>query len=202
MNSDVQLIVDLLRQAGVSKFWMRLVIEFYNGIPNVLGKPASSSLKYHRGLNDPKNPQTILVHTLEMITGVWAMTRSFLEDGGEQGRTFYYTAQVAVAVHDGLKYGWGNCDHTVKDHDFLAAKHLWDIWPTVYNEHRQEMRGQVQRKDVQGMCAMVAYHNGPWSASIRKPEFMERPYDIVHIVDMMSAQGALKNGLECGGLKP
>ena len=46
---------------------------------------------------------------------------------------------------------------------------------------------------MSSFCGVMAYHFGPWTGEIKYPTFTEYPYNLVHIMDMASADGVLIN---------
>lgn len=126
--------------------------------------PGSSSGKYHP--EDHREEMGLWLHTKRAFTQFERLSSSYVQQGKitEQGRDY---GRAAILLHDMFKYGWPKEEHTVRDHDVIAAEKLREF-------------GDIP-EDVIG-C--VVSHNGPWYAG-REPETdLEQVH---HLADMSSS---------------
>lgn len=181
-NYVTQILATLLYYK-VLKSLVQAVEEFYVSVPYVLDLASSSSGRYHQAHDGTIH--SIGDHTLEVLGGVAAMQRSITKEFSDR---IWLMSMIAAAVHDGLKRGWELKNHTVDDHDRLAAQHFLKVL------HQSPGEGWfVDKREVQALLCMIAYHNGPWTGTINIPEFSLYPYNLVHICDMQSAYACLRN---------
>lgn len=170
----------LMKYGTVSQIYRDFVEEFYYSVPSILHKSSSSTGKYHKDFEG--NVPDILDHTLEMMSGIIGMKDSIAR---QYDVTTYQMLMAAAAIHDALKYGWNPGEHTVSNHPELAGRHVLEF-------AKSHLLGK-DKNVIRMMAATVAYHSGPWTPNVRKPEFFGYPFNLVHTMDMLSARGVLRN---------
>lgn len=178
-------ILDALIYYQIDLNLISLVDGFFQMVPDTMRRETSSTGKYHKDWKG-RVPST-LDHTLEMLTALSAILRSLCQ-GEEKGLKKYQLLMIGCALHDGIKYGSPPNHHTSSKHAELAANLAYKL-----SEGNLFFENKTQRE---ALFAIIALHEGPWSY-LKKDDLYKKwyvyPWNLVHIVDMMSSGGALRN---------
>ena len=169
--------LDALLKENTSPESFKWYLAFRNTLPDIWDKPVSSTGKYHRRV-DGTMP-TIAEHTYEMVHAATKISRMF---GGEDPTTIE-AVYLALALHDGLKYGLdGTRPHTTKDHDKLIADRLL-----------VERLAVPSTIDLPTLEQGMRFHAGQWSTDTLTVLGEEGYFNqFIHILDMLSTANCLK----------
>lgn len=148
---------------------------FLDGVPDYFWeRPASSSGKYHPP--DESGKYGVWLHTKRVFAEYIVLSESMVELGEiTEGQA--ECGKAAALLHDTMTYGWpsDNNDHTVNDHDIIAASMARYI-------------GKVPPETVH----LIHSHMGPWGEG-KKPR--TRNEILLHLADKSSAKSSHKPGV-------
>lgn len=153
-------------------------------IPNIWGRPSSSTGKYHNDENG--KTKTVGEHTYEMLqacVGIWRMfdVKSKTEEGD--------ILLLSIIFHDAFKYGLEphTRKHTDTKHDKICAD--------LINKGKDTFLKFIDEKSVCVLEEIVRFHNGKWSTDAPKDfDFRKvHPFTFfVHTLDMLSANNLIR----------
>jgi hypothetical protein len=135
--------------------------------PSFIEKPSSSTGKYHSP--DERGKYGNLIHTKRVFAEYCNISESWVELDILSSRE-RAEGKAAALIHDMMKYGWPSeqNDHTVNDHDLVAAavaKYIGDMPDSVVR--------------------MLATHMGPWGCG---PTPQSRNELLLHTADKSAAR--------------
>lgn len=164
-------------------------IQYYRdcieALPDIWNKPTSSTGKYHK--REDGTVPTVAEHTYEMVLAgakvvrLLAEPRSVLSD----------TILVAIALHDGLKYGEdGMRKHTNNAHDRAMADWIHNDGPEI-----------PESIDMEQLCVAIQFHSGQWSTDAKKLSLPAETFFgtnkpivlFIHMLDMLSTASVLRH---------
>jgi hypothetical protein len=153
-------------------------------IPNIFGRPSSSTGKYHNDENG--KTKTVGEHTYEMLQaciGIWRMfdVKSKTEEGD--------ILLLSIIFHDAFKYGKNpeSRNYTDNSHDKLCAD--------LIQKGKNTFLKFMNEDSVSVLEECIRFHSGRWSTNAQKNfDFRKlHPFTFfVHTLDMLSANNLIK----------
>lgn len=171
--------VESLLQENMTERGFNLWKGINNILPDIWDLTTSTTGKYHKKLNGDIPTQA--EHVYQMLYAAAKLLRML---NIESNTTDADKILIAVALHDGLKYGMmGTRKHTDRTHDKNIADVISQNKGTFLKIFTEEQFYEIEE--------MIRFHSGQWSTDVPKNETFDfknyRPTTlIIHMLDMMS----------------
>jgi hypothetical protein len=154
-------------------------------LPNIWGKPTSSTFKYHRKI-DGRVPN-IDEHVYEML---YAAVKLFSVFNINSKTPDADVVLFALVLHDSLKYGkWGTMRYVDNFHDKRAAD--------MIRSNENTFKKLLSENQYHALEEAVRFHSGRWSTDVADKyqcdinEFSSLTF-FVHMLDMMSSKDLIQ----------